>query len=344
MSRPEVFPALKTISIVTHAYNEEENIEALYLRVREIMSGYPHYRYEHIFIDNASSDATVPILKRIAAADRHVKIIVNARNFGHIRSPIHALFQATGDAVISIASDFQEPPDLIPEMIRAWEEGFPMVLCLKQSSGEHGLMFWLRQKYYRLVERLSSVRTIQNYTGFGLYDRRVIEIVKSFHDPYPYFRGIIAEIGLPAKYLDFHQPARRFGITKNNWYTLYDIAMLGITNLSKVPLRLTVFSGFIGAVLSFLTGMAYMIYKLLFWQRFTLGIAPIVIGIFFISSIQLVFMGIIGEYVGAIHTQVLHRPYVTELERINFEYPPETPSATTPALTGGTPLPVAQTT
>ncbi len=317
---------MKTISIVTHAYNEEGNIEALYVRVREIMSAYPQYCYEHIFIDNASGDGTVAILKRIAATDRHVKVILNARNFGHIRSPIHALFQATGDVMIAIASDFQEPPDLIPEMIRAWEEGYPMVLCIKQSSGEHGLMFWLRQRYYRLVERLSSVRTIQNYTGFGLYDRRVVDTVRSFGDAYPYFRGIIAEIGLPAKYLYFHQPVRRFGITKNNWYTLYDIAMLGITNLSKVPLRLTVFSGFIGAILSFLTGLAYLIYKLLFWQRFTLGIAPVIIGIFFLSSIQLVFMGIIGEYVGAIHTQVLHRPYVTELERINFEYPAETPS------------------
>jgi glycosyltransferase involved in cell wall biosynthesis len=217
-----------------------------------------------------------------------------------------------------------------------------MVLCIKESSGENGLMFWLRQKYYRLVERLSSVRTIQNYTGFGLYDRRVVDTVRSFGDAYPYFRGIIAEIGLPAKYLYFHQPARRFGITKNNWYILYDIAMLGITNLSKVPLRLAVFSGFIGALLSFLIGLAYLVYKLLFWQRFTLGIAPIVIGIFFISSIQLVFMGIIGEYVGAIHTQVLHRPFVTELERINFEYPAEPPE-TAPTLATGNNIPLPHT-
>ena len=316
---------MKTISVVTHAYNEEGNIEAMYLRVRAIMNGFPQYRYEHVFIDNASTDGTVAILKRIAEKDKNVKIIVNARNFGHIRSPIHALFQARGDAMIGIASDFQEPPDMIPEMIRAWEEGYPMVLCIKESSGEHGLMFWLRKQYYKLVERLSSVETIQNFTGFGLYDRRVVDIVRSFGDPYPYFRGIIAEIGLPSKRLYFYQPARKFGITKNNWYTLYDIAMLGIINLSKIPLRLTVFAGFIGAAVSFVTAMVYLVYKLLFWRSFSVGIAPVVIGIFFFNSIILVFMGILGEYVGAIHTQVQKRPYAIERERINFEYEPGLP-------------------
>ena len=316
---------MKTISISTPCYNEEDNVEALYLRLREIMNGFPQYRYEHIFIDNASTDGTVAILKRLAEKDKNVKIIVNARNFGHIRSPIHALFQARGDAVIGMASDFQDPPDLIPEMIRAWEEGYPMVLCIKESSGEHGLMFWLRKQYYKLVELLSSVETIQNFTGFGLYDRRVVDLVKSFDDPYPYFRGIIAEIGLPSKRLYFHQPARKSGITKNNWYTLYDIAMLGIINLSKIPLRLAVFAGFIGAVVSFLIAMVYLVYKLLFWRSFSLGIAPVVIGIFFLNSIVLVFMGILGEYVGAIHTQVQKRPYAIERERINFEYEPDLP-------------------
>jgi glycosyltransferase involved in cell wall biosynthesis len=223
-----------------------------------------------------------------------------------------------------LAMDF-EPPDLIPEMIHAWEEGYPMVLCIKESSGENGLMFWLRRQYYKLVERLSSVETIQNFTGFGLYDRRVVDLVKSFDDPYPYFRGIIAEIGLPSKRLYFHQPARKSGITKNNWYTLYDIAMLGIINFSKVPLRLTVFAGFIGAVVSFLTAVVYLFYKLLFWRSFSVGIAPVVIGIFFLNSIVLVFLGIIGEYVGAIHTQVQKRPYAIERERINFEYEPDRP-------------------
>lgn len=318
---------MKTVSIVTHAYNEELNIEALYLRVREIMQAYPNYAYEHIFIDNHSTDSTVAILKGIAAADHHVKVIVNARNFGHIRSPIHALMQARGDAVIGIASDFQEPPDLIPQMLAAWEEGFKMVLCVKQASGENGLVYWLRKQYYRTVERLSSVETIQNYTGFGLYDREVVDIVRSFNDPYPYFRGIIAEINLPNKRIYFHQPARKRGITKNNFYTLYDIAMLGFVSTSKVPLRLATFAGFIGAVLSFLIALSYLIAKIVLWKTFSVGIAPMIIGVFFLQSLMLVFFGIIGEYVGAIYTKVQQRPYAIEQERIGFEFPPSPPSA-----------------
>lgn len=317
---------LKTISIVTHAYNEEDNIEALYLRVRDIMQAYPQYAYEHIFIDNHSTDATASILRRIAVEDRHVKLIVNARNFGHIRSPIHALMQARGDAMIGIASDFQEPPDLIPAMIAAWEEGNKMVLCVKRSSGEHGLVYWIRKKYYATVERLSSIETIQNYTGFGLYDREVVDLVRSFNDPYPYFRGIIAEISLPNKRIYFDQPARKRGITKNNFYTLYDIAMLGLISTSKVPLRLAVFAGFAGAVLSFLIALAYLLLKLIFWKTFTVGVAPMLIGIFFLMSIQMVFMGLIGEYVGSIYTKVQQRPYAIEQERLNFEYPPAPPS------------------
>jgi len=317
---------LKTISINTHAYNEEDNIEAMYLRVREIMQAYPHYAYEHIFIDNHSTDSTVAILTRIAAADRHVKLIVNARNFGHIRSPMHAFMQARGDVVIGIASDFQEPPDLIPQMIAAWEEGYSMVLCVKRSSGENGFVYWLRKQYYKYVERLSSVETIQNYTGFGLYTREVVDLVRSFNDPYPYFRGIIAEIALPNKRLYFDQPARKRGITKNNFYTLYDIAMLGIISTSKVPLRLAVFAGFCGAIMSFLIAFIYLLLKLLFWKTFSVGVAPMLIGIFFLMSIQMVFMGLIGEYVGAIYTKVQQRPYAIEQTRLNFEYPPEPPT------------------
>jgi glycosyltransferase involved in cell wall biosynthesis len=318
---------LKTVSIVTHAYNEEDNIEALYLRIREIMQAYPQYRYEHVFIDNHSTDATAAILKQIAAADTHVKVIVNARNFGHIRSPIHALFQARGDVMIGIASDFQEPPDLIPQMLAAWEEGYSMVLCVKRSSGENGFVYWLRRQYYRTIERLSSVETIQNYTGFGLYDRRVVDMVRGFNDPYPYFRGMIAEINLPNKRLYFDQPARKRGITKNNFYTLYDIAMLGLVSTSKVPLRLATFAGFLGAALSFLVAFLYLVLKLVFWKTFSVGVAPMIIGVFFLQSIMLVFFGIVGEYIGAIYTKVQQRPYVTEQERINFEYPPEPPSS-----------------
>lgn len=317
---------MRTISIVTACYNEEANVEELYRRIRAIMAGLGRYRYEHIFIDNASQDRTVEILKILAAEDANVKVIVNARNFGHLRSPHHAILQARGDAVISVVADFQDPPEKIPEMIAKWEEGYSMVLCIKRSSQENSLMFWMRKKYYELVQRLSSIQTFENFTGFGLYDRKVIEAVRSFDDPYPYFRGMIAEIGLPHCELAYDQPRRSRGITKNNFYTLYDLAMLGITNLSKVPLRLVTGFGFLCSLLSLLVGLAYFVYKLIFWANFTVGIAPLVIGLFFLGSVQLLSMGILGEYIGSIHTQVQKRPYVIEKERINFEYAASDPS------------------
>ena len=223
-------PLTKTISIVTACYNEAENVEDLYNAVRQAMLSAGRYRYEHIFIDNSSSDDTVAILKKLAGRDPNVRVIVNARNFGHLRSPHHAILQAQGDAVISIVADFQDPPAKIPEMIAKWEEGYSMVLCIKRASEENPLMFWARKKYYKLVQRLSQTQTFENFTGFGLYDRKVIDIIRSFEDPYPYFRGMIAEIGLPHFELYYDQPRRKRGITKNNFYTLYDLAMLGITN------------------------------------------------------------------------------------------------------------------
>lgn len=317
---------MKSISVITACYNEEDNVEELYRRVRAAIASVGRYRYEHIFIDNASTDGTVAVLKRLAAADSNVKIIVNARNVGHIRSPMHAFHQANSDAVISLVADLQDPPEMIPDMIREWENGASMVLGIKRTSQENPLMFWIRKRYYRLVNRLSSIETFENFTGFGLYDRRVIDHVKSFDDPYPYFRGMIAEIGLPHKKLYYDQPARKRGITKNNFYTLYDLGMLGIINHSKVPLRLATFAGFAGALLSFLSGCGYFLYKLMFWSRFSVGTAPLVIGMFFLGSIQLVFMGMLGEYVGAIHTQVQRRPLAVELERVNFEFPPGLPA------------------
>ena len=320
----------KTISIVTACYNEEENVLNLYNQVREVMAGIGRYEYEHIFIDNSSRDNTVAILKAIAAQDKNVKIIVNARNFGHIRSPIHALFQARGDAVISIVADLQDPPRMIPAMVREWENGAYCVLGIKRTSEEASLMFWLRKQYYRLVDRISSIETIQNFTGFGLYDRKVIELARSFEDPYPYFRGMIAEIGLPTVKLMYNQPARKFGTTNNNWYSLYDIGMLGIINNSKIPLRLAVLAGFLGATGSFLIAVIYLVLKLVFWSTFSFGLAPMLIGVFFISSLQLVFLGVMGEYIGAIYTQVQNRPYVVELDRINFENPPSFPKPDAP--------------
>ena len=271
------------------------------------------------------------LLRQIAARDKRVKVIVNSRNFGHLRSPVHAIFQATGDAVVALASDLQDPPELIVEMVRAWESGIPVVIGVKKSSAESGLMFWIRTRYYRLVKRLSDIETYEHFTGFGLYDRKVIDLVKQFRDPYPYFRGMIAEIGLPHVEIPYRQALRERGKTKNNFYTLYDLAMLGITNLSKVPLRLVTLSGFACALGCILISLAYLIYKLLFWSRFSVGMAPLVIGIFFFVSVQLACVGILGEYIGAIHTLVQKRPLVFEGERINFECGPGMPSAETPA-------------
>ncbi len=309
---------MKTISIVTPCYNEEANVGELCRQAQSTFKGANTYDYEHIFIDNASTDRTVAILKEIAAGDKRVKIIVNARNFGHIRSPFHGLLQATGDAVILMAADFQDPPSLIPEFIRKWEAGFKVVVGVKTSSEESPIFYAIRRAYYGLVGRLSDVELIPNFTGFGLYDRQVIQVLRGIDDPYPYFRGLICDIGFEKARVEFVQPTRKRGFTKNNFYTLYDIAMLGITNHSKIPLRLATFLGFGTAAFSLLVALAYFIYKLFFWQEFTLGLAPLVIGLFFFAAVQLFFVGIIGEYIGAIHTQVLKRPLVVEKERVNF--------------------------
>jgi len=309
---------VKKICIVSGCFNEAGNVEELVARVSTIMAELPNYKYEQVIIDNASTDGTQEILRNLANNNKFLKVIFNARNFGHIRSPYHALLQGQGDAVICLASDLQEPPEMIPEMIREWESGAKAVVAVKESSEESPLFFAIRRLYYLLVEGLAEIRTIQNFTGFGLYDRSIIEYCRTVSDPYPYFRGQISEIGLQTKQISYRQPGRKRGITKNNFFTLYDLAMLGITNHSKIPLRLAAMLGFLTALLSFLVAIGYLVYKLLFWKNFPLGTAPLVIGLFFFSSVQLFFIGILGEYIGAIHTQVLKRPLVVEKERINF--------------------------
>ena len=308
------------VSVVSGCFNEEENVRELYDRVvRVFEQDLPGYSFELILIDNASTDNTVGILKEIARQDRRVKIIVNNRNFGHIRSGYHAYLQAQGEAVIAMASDLQDPPELITQFVRKWEEGFKVVLAQKTNSEESRLFRLVRNTYYDLVGRLSEIELVKNATGFGLYDRVVIEDIRQIADPYPYFRGLICELGYKRALVPFTQPARKRGFTKNNLYTLYDLGMLGITNHSKVPLRLATFCGFCFSGLSFVVAMLYLIYKLLFWRSFQLGIAPMVVGLFFFGAIQLLFIGIVGEYIGSIYTQVLRRPPVVEKERINFE-------------------------
>lgn len=308
----------KLISIVTPCYNEEGNVGELYKRVKEIFDKDLKYRYEHIFIDNASKDKTRAILREIAKEDRNVKLIFNSRNFGHIRSPYYALLQAKGDAVISIVSDLQDPPEMITEFLKKWEEGYRIVVGVKNKSEESNLFFFIRKLYYHLISRLSETKLINNFTGFGLYDIKVISILREIDDPYPYFRGLICEIGFDIFQIPYVQPLRKRGFTKNNLYTLYDIAMLGITNHSKIPLRLATFIGFISSGISFAIALFQIFLKIIYWDAYTMGISTLVVGIFFISSVQLFFIGIIGEYVGSIQTQILKRPIVIESERINF--------------------------
>ena len=310
---------MKLISVVTACFNEEENVDDVYQQVKAIFSQVPQYHYEHIFIDNASTDATVSKLKAIAQHDANVKIIVNSRNFGHIRSPYYGMLQARGDAIISLVADLQDPPALISSFITKWEEGARIVIGVKPRSKEPAWIFAIRRLGYYWIGRIAEVKLIQNFTGFGLYDREVIKILREYDDPYPYFRGMIADIGFDITEIPYTQPMRQKGITKNNFYTLYDIGMLGITSYSKIPLRLAAMGGFFLSGVSLCLSLLFFIVKLLFWNTFNAGMAPVLIGLFFFSSVQLFFIGLLGEYIASINTRVMKRPLVIEKERINFE-------------------------
>ncbi len=309
---------MKKISIVTACYNEQENIEEVYLQVKKVFASLPSYHYEHIFIDNASTDRTVDILREIAAQDKNVKIIINTRNFGHIRSPSHALLQAKGDAVISIVADLQDPPEMIKDFLREWEKGYKIVVGVKPDSVESFLMRFVRKSYYHFIAKIADVQMIRNFTGFGLYDQSVIQVLRQYDDPYPYFRGLIAEVGFEVARVPYTQPARRKGVTKNNFYAYYDMAMLGITSYSKIPLRLATMAGFFLSGVSLIVSIIFFISKLIYWHTFNAGIAPVLVGLFFFSSMQLFFIGLLGEYVATIHTRVMKRPLVVEKERINY--------------------------
>ncbi|MGB8931650.1 MAG: glycosyltransferase family 2 protein [Anaeromyxobacteraceae bacterium] len=307
------------ISVVAPCFNEEANVEELDRRIREVFAALPGYDYELIFIDNASTDRTVEKVKTLAAGDERVKLIVNARNFGHIRSPVYGILQGAGDAVVLLASDLQDPPELISDFVKRWEQGYRVVLAIKTQTEDSVIMRVVRAAYYDLVSRLSEIELVRDNTGFGLYDREVVDTLARIDDPYPYLRGLVCDIGFEAAKVPFVKPARRRGITKNNFYTLFDMAMLGITSHSKVPLRLATMLGFAMSALSFLVACVYLVFKLLFWKEFALGMAPLAVGLFFFSSVQLFFIGVIGEYIGNIHTQVLKRPLVIEKERVGFD-------------------------
>jgi glycosyltransferase involved in cell wall biosynthesis len=308
------------LTILTPCFNEEENVRELYQQVKAAMASIPGYDYDHLFADNASTDGTVEILRELAAADHHVRVIVNNRNFGPIRSPFHAFLQARGDAVMGLVADLQDPPELIPQFVQKWQEGYKVVIGVKAGSHESWLSTRTRKFYYWLVGRLSSdVELVHNFTGFGLYDRVVVEQFRGTNEQYPYFRGLVSDFGYPRAVIDYVQPARARGHTKNDFFSLYDMAMLGITNHSKVPLRLATMAGFAISVVSLFVAVGYLVAKLLFWDQLQLGLAPLLIGIYFFGAVQLFFIGVLGEYIGAIHTQVHKRPLVVERERINFD-------------------------
>ncbi len=309
---------MKKITVVSGCYNEEGNLEELLRRIRAVTGKFPQYQWDYLVVDNCSTDRSPEILRRLAATDPQLKVIFNARNFGHIRSPYHGILQAQGDAVIFLASDLQDPPELIEQFIPLWEQGWKAVAAVKNESAESALFFLVRKIYYKTVARLADVDLLLNFTGFGLYDRALVEHLRASEDPYPYLRGQISEIGYPVARVPFVQPLRKRGFTKNNLYTLFDMAMLGFTNHTKVPLRLATIVGFLMALLCFGVSAGYFIYKLLNWESFSLGTAPIVVGLFFIGSVQLFFIGVLGEYIGAVHTKVTKRPLVVERERLNF--------------------------
>lgn len=308
---------MKKISIVTPTFNEEENIERLCREIKQEIKKFD-YDYEHIVIDNCSTDKTIDKLREISSKDKNVKVIINSRNYGHIKSPFYGILQATGDACILMVSDFQEPINLISQYIKKWENGAKIVLGEKDISEENNFMFSLRKLFYSFLNKISETKLSINTTGTGLFDKEVINRLKKINDPYPYFRGLISEVGFDIETIKFNQPLRKFGITKNNFFTLYDLAMLGIVKHSRMPLRFMTLLGFIASFGCLLVAMVYLILKLIFWNSFTLGSAPTLIGIFAISSIQIMLLGLLGEYIGIILLHQRNMPLVIEKERINF--------------------------
>ncbi|PKL92481.1 MAG: glycosyltransferase [Candidatus Goldiibacteriota bacterium HGW-Goldbacteria-1] len=310
---------MKKISVMIPAYNEQDNIKPLCEEIKKVftqkMTG---YEYKILIIDNFSGDNTKKIVEDICQTDKNIKAIFNAKNFGAIRSSYYGLLQASGDCVISMCADFQDPPEMIEQFVKEWEKGYKIVIGIKRKSKENPVMYMFRTAYYKLIRKIADVDQIEHFTGFGLYDKEFIKVLRKLDDPMPYLRGIVAELGFERKEIEYEQQKRRFGKTKNNFFTLYDIAMLGITSYSKVVMRLATLAGFAIAGLSFLIALTYLIMKLVFWDRFPMGTAPIIISIFFLGSVQLFFIGFLGEYILNINTRVMKRPLVVEEKRINF--------------------------
>ncbi|MBR4377215.1 MAG: glycosyltransferase family 2 protein [Spirochaetia bacterium] len=311
---------MKKISILIPCYNEQENVVAMSNAVvEEVTKNLSNYDYELVFIDNCSTDSTRPLLREVCKKNHKIKAIFNARDFGQFNSPYYGMIQLDGDCVIAMCCDFQDPVELLPVMVKKWEEGAKIVSCIKTQSDENKLVRFLRTCYYKLIKKMSSVEQIEHFTGFGLYDKSFIDVLKNLHDPTPFIRGIVAELGFKRVDLPYRQAKRRAGKTHNNWYSLFDAAMLSFTSYTKVGLRFATIGGFIISFFSFMVAIGYTIYKLVNWNTFSTGIAPLVIGVFFLGALQLFFIGFLGEYIMAMNNRIMNRPLVIEEERINFE-------------------------
>jgi dolichol-phosphate mannosyltransferase len=319
----------RIVSIVSPCYNEAESIEPLYARIAKVMAEESAYDFELILIDNCSTDGTVSAITALCRRDARVKLIVNARNFGHVRSPVHALMQARGNAAICLASDLEDPPELIPQMLRAWEGGSAVVAAVYEKSPDGWLMRFCRRFYYRVLGTVSESASIPGFTGFGLYDRRVIEILRRIGGPYPYVRGLVSELGLPIARVPFQKERRKFGFTKNSFLTLVEFALLGLTSSSRAPIRFATLLGGAMSMFGFFVAGTYLLAKLLFWSSFPLGQAPLLIGIFLFGSVQILIAGLIGEYVASLHQRAQNHPHVVELYRVNL---PDDAAATDPAI------------
>lgn len=310
----------KTISVMIPCYNEEENARPIYEAVRdEILKSCPNYDYEILFIDNKSQDRTREIIREICAEDKKVKAIFNARNFGQFNSPYYGIIHTSGDCTITMCADFQDPVELIPEFIKAWEKGYKIVIGRKTRSKENKIVYHLRGLYYKTIRKMSTAEMIDQFTGFGLYDKSFVETLRELKDPTPFIRGIVGELG-PERYeIEYEQPQRRAGKTHNNFYTLYDAAMLSFTSYTKAGMRIATFVGFLFAFVSFLVAIGFLIAKLASWYSFSAGYAPIIISVFFIGGLQLAFLGFLGEYIMSMNVRIMNRPLVVEEERLNFD-------------------------
>ena len=310
----------KTISVMIPCYNEEENARPIYEAVRdEFIKNLPEYNYEILFIDNKSKDNTRAVIEEICKEDKNVKAIFNSKNFGQFNSPYYGILNTSGDCTVTICADFQDPVELIHVFVKEWEKGYKIVIGRKTKSQENKLVYFLRGCYYKIIRKMSSVEMIEQFTGFGLYDKSFVDTMRNLNDPIPFIRGIVAELGPERKEVEYEQPKRRAGKTSNNWYSLFDAAMLSFTSYTKVGMRVAEFFGFLIAAVSFLIGIGFLIAKLVYWDSFAAGYAPIIITVFVMGGIQLAFLGFIGEYILSINTRVMNRPLVIEEKRINFE-------------------------